>query len=208
VDGAPRSNRTFSPDEVAVVHVMNRVVRRCFLLGNDPLTGKNYGHRKVWVEDHLRHLASAFEIDLLCFSILSNHFHLILRSRPDCVEKRDDTEVARRWLKLCPFRKDAEHRAEEPNEMELNTIRNDPDRLKLIRSQLGRRNLRLEVYATRVRLPMRERHSRSEPATRRSSTSCTGPSKRERCTDSQPVMRRAPAGCAGGGSIPFALVAR
>ncbi|WP_397570292.1 hypothetical protein [Schlesneria sp. T3-172] len=35
----------FSPDEVAVVHVMNRVVRRCFLLGTDSLTGKNYDHR-------------------------------------------------------------------------------------------------------------------------------------------------------------------
>ena len=30
----------FAPDEVAIVHVMNRTVRRCFLLGNDPLTGK------------------------------------------------------------------------------------------------------------------------------------------------------------------------
>jgi hypothetical protein len=26
----------FAPDEVAVVHVMNRVVRRCYLLGDDP----------------------------------------------------------------------------------------------------------------------------------------------------------------------------
>ena len=30
----------FSADEVAVVHVMNRVVRRCFLLGDDPVMGK------------------------------------------------------------------------------------------------------------------------------------------------------------------------
>ncbi len=35
----------FAPDEVAVVHVMNRVVRRCFLLGDDPVTGTNYDHR-------------------------------------------------------------------------------------------------------------------------------------------------------------------
>ena len=28
----------FEPDEVAIVHVMNRVVRRCFLLGDDPVT--------------------------------------------------------------------------------------------------------------------------------------------------------------------------
>ena len=32
----------FAPDEVAVVHVMNRVVRRCYLLGNCPL-----GHTRV-----------------------------------------------------------------------------------------------------------------------------------------------------------------
>ncbi len=126
----------FAADEVAVVHVMNRVVRRCFLLGHDPLTGKNYDHRKVWVEDQLHLLAAHFGIDLLGFSILSNHFHLILRSRPDCVEKWDDTEVARRWLMLCPVRKAADHQAEEPNEMELNTIRNIPERLAMIRSRL------------------------------------------------------------------------
>ncbi len=40
----------FAPNEVAIVHVMNRVVRRCFLLGNDPITGKNYDHRKIWTE--------------------------------------------------------------------------------------------------------------------------------------------------------------
>jgi hypothetical protein len=35
----------FAPDEVAVVHVMNRVVRRCYLLGNDPVSGRRpWGH--------------------------------------------------------------------------------------------------------------------------------------------------------------------
>ena len=37
----------FAPDEVAIVHVMNRAVRRCFLLGTDSVTGKNYDHRDV-----------------------------------------------------------------------------------------------------------------------------------------------------------------
>jgi hypothetical protein len=35
----------FASDEVAIVHVMNRTVRRCFLLGDDPVTGRNYDHR-------------------------------------------------------------------------------------------------------------------------------------------------------------------
>ncbi len=71
----------FSPDEIAIVHVMNRVVRRCFLLGTDPLTGQNYDHRKVWIEDLFQHFAGCFGIDLLCFAILSNHFHLAAMTR-------------------------------------------------------------------------------------------------------------------------------
>ena len=61
----------FAADEVAVVHVMNRVVRRCFLLGDDPVTGKNYDHRKFWIEDLLKRFAAAFGIDLLTFVILT-----------------------------------------------------------------------------------------------------------------------------------------
>ena len=38
----------FAADEIAVVHVMTRTVRRCFLLGEDVLTRKNYDHRKQW----------------------------------------------------------------------------------------------------------------------------------------------------------------
>ena len=68
----------FAADEVAVVHVISRVVRRCFLLGDDPVTGKNFNHRKGWIEERLRRLAGAFAVDLLAFSCLSNHFHLIL----------------------------------------------------------------------------------------------------------------------------------
>ena len=39
----------FAPDEVAVVHVMDCVVRRCYLRGDDPVSGKNYDHRKVMI---------------------------------------------------------------------------------------------------------------------------------------------------------------
>ena len=111
-------------------------MRRCFLLGNDPVTGKNYDHRKDWIEQQLQRLAANFGIDLLCFSILSNHFHLILRSRPDVVVSWDDSEVAWRWMMLCPVRKKSDGSAEEPNEFELNSIRNDPDKLKGIRMQV------------------------------------------------------------------------
>jgi len=133
---APRAE-VFAADEIAIVHVISRVVRRCFLMGFDPIGQRNYDHRKQWIESRLEVLASCFGIDLLCFSILSNHFHLILRSRPDVVDTWDDTEIARRWLILCPKRKNKDRIAEEPNEFELNSIRNNPLRLKEIRSRLS-----------------------------------------------------------------------
>ena len=127
----------FTPEEIAVVHVTNRTTRRCFLFGDDPLSGKNFDHRKVWVEDRLILLASQFGIDLLCYTVLSNHFHLILRSRPDVVSTWDDTEVARRWLTLCPVQKDEFGRAIEPTEADLNTIRNNKQKLTQVRRRLS-----------------------------------------------------------------------
>ena len=140
----------FAPDEVAIVHVMNRVVRRCFLLGDDPVTGKNYDHRKVWMEERLQQLAACFGIDLLVFAILSNHFHIVLRSRPDVVAAWDDTEVAQRWLLLCPFRKQSDAAPEEPNEAELNSIRNNPDRLAEIRSRLSNISWWMRLLCQRI----------------------------------------------------------
>ena len=127
----------FCSDEVAVVHVMNRTVRRCFLMGNDPLTGKNFDHRKAWMEKELERLAACFGIDLLTYAILSNHFHLILRSRPDVVQTWSDEEIACRWLTLCPIRKDDEGSAKEPNENEIKSIVNNAQCLLEIRSRLS-----------------------------------------------------------------------
>jgi hypothetical protein len=127
----------FAADEIAIVHVMNRTVRRCFLLGDDPVSGKNFDHRKTWIDEQLIHQARHFGIDLLCQAILSNHFHLVLRSRPDVVAEWDDAEVARRWLMLCPERRDSSGRPEEPPESELNHIARDKSRLKIIRLRLS-----------------------------------------------------------------------
>ncbi len=37
---------------------------RSILLGTDSLTGKNYDHRKLWIEEQLHRLAASFGIDL------------------------------------------------------------------------------------------------------------------------------------------------
>ena len=138
----------FDPAEVSVFHCVNRCVRRCFLCGEDPLTGRNYSHRKAWLEARLELLAGAFGIDVLAFAILSNHIHLVLRNRPDVVATWSDTEVTRRWLRLCPKRR-SEHDAEPPGEppeppetlesteAELDSIRCVPEKLVEIRRRLS-----------------------------------------------------------------------
>ena len=127
----------FAPDEVAVVHVSNSVVRQCRLLGTDPRTGKNFDHRKRWMEILLERYAANFGIDLLGFAILSNQFHLILRSRPDVVATWKDAEVARRWLMLAPFRKDIEGNPFDPNEADLHRILDDAKKVKATRLRLS-----------------------------------------------------------------------
>jgi hypothetical protein len=49
-----------SPDETAIVHVMSRTTRRCFLNGRHPLSVKNYDHRNGWFKNRLQLLASTF----------------------------------------------------------------------------------------------------------------------------------------------------
>jgi len=65
--------------------LIGKTVRSCFLMGGDDRSGKNFDHRKQWIEDKLKLLAESMGIDLLAFSCLSNHFHLLLRSRPSPV---------------------------------------------------------------------------------------------------------------------------
>ncbi len=53
------------------------------------------------------------------------------------VRQWSDTEVARRWLLICPKRRDASGNPKEPNEYELNSILRTPAKVKEIRSRLS-----------------------------------------------------------------------
>ena len=133
-----RSARQVSidPNETQIVHIWNRCVRRAFLCGKDPLTGKDFEHRRQWARERLEHLASIFAIDCITFAILSNHTHQILRSRPDIARLWDDREVAIRWLRISPKR-DARGNPKEPAESEIDMLLNDADQLAEIRIRLS-----------------------------------------------------------------------
>jgi putative transposase len=82
-------------------HVCSRCVRKSFLFGIDSSTGKDLSHRREWIEQRIVELSGVFSISVYAYSIMSNHYHLILN-----VEQEDisDDEVVDRWLQLCPGR--------------------------------------------------------------------------------------------------------
>ena len=83
--------------EIGAYHCMARCVRRAYLCGKDSLSGKNFEHRKDWVRDALKRLASAFAIEISAFAVMDNHLHVILKQRPDLAANWTSEEVIRRW---------------------------------------------------------------------------------------------------------------
>ncbi len=134
----PRTPRAeqFDPSQVGIVHLIQRCVRRSFLTGVDETTGKDYSHRREWIRCRLERLASVFGIDVLTYAILSNHLHLVARTRPDVVREWSDKEVAIRWLRIFPGQRIDEHLAE-PTTNSVDTLVNNTERIQLIRLRLS-----------------------------------------------------------------------
>lgn len=83
-------------------HCLTRCVRRAFLCGQDERSGRNFDHRKAWIVERVKLLASLFAIDVCAYAVLSNHLHLILRVIAQLVAEWSDEEVLRRAGLLCP----------------------------------------------------------------------------------------------------------
>ena len=134
-----RQNRSdvFDPNEVTVLHCIQRAVRRAVLCGVDPVSGKSYAHRRQWIRDRLEELAGIFGIDVLGFAIMGNHLHVILRNRPDVVKTWTDEQIARRWWNLFPKRRDEEKRPADPTQFDLNMILAEASQLAEKRKRLS-----------------------------------------------------------------------
>ena len=81
-------------------HVVNRCVRRAFLCGDDRLSGQNFDHRRGWIVERVKQLASVFAIDVAAYAVMSNHYHLVLRVDAERAEGWSRDEVLRRWTQL------------------------------------------------------------------------------------------------------------
>ena len=112
-------------------HVGSRCVRRAWLCGRDPVSGRDFSHRRGWIEDRLLVLAELFTVKIYSYAVMSNHYHISLHYRPQ--EKLDlgDEEVARRWLTIYPP-KCTGNLAAEITDLAANT-----ERIAVLRDRLG-----------------------------------------------------------------------
>ena len=112
-------------------HIVSRCVRRAWLCGLDPLTGRDFSHRKRWIEERLLTLAGAFAVRVYSYAVMSNHCHIALEYRPQDALGYSDEEVARRWLVAYPPRRAGQL------ELRVQALLEDPERIAKLRGRLG-----------------------------------------------------------------------
>lgn len=93
-------NRLIDVHSTPYYHITCRCVRRAFLCGVDSYTGKDYEHRRSWIEEKLFELTSVFAIDAAAYAIMSNHYHLVLRVDSEQAQSWSTREVLERWTQL------------------------------------------------------------------------------------------------------------
>ena len=97
----PKPRKTLvSLDATPYYHCVSRCVRRAFLCGDDPITGKCFEHRRGWIRDRMLVLADIFAIDVCAYAVMSNHFHVVLHVDRATAEQWTEDEVIRRWGRL------------------------------------------------------------------------------------------------------------
>lgn len=121
---------------MATFHVWNRCVRRVFLTGQDPLTGRDYSHRRDWFLTREEQFAGLFAIDVGFQAIMSNHFHMVLRTMPRVAKRWGREEVARRWLTATRLAKCMDDSLPQPSEDEVRELAKDAQLIKKLRKRL------------------------------------------------------------------------
>lgn len=81
-------------------HCISRCVRRAYLCGVDKITGVDYEHRRIWVENRLLQLPKIFAIEVCAFAVMHNHTHSLLHINTGAAESWTTHEVLSRWHQL------------------------------------------------------------------------------------------------------------
>jgi hypothetical protein len=134
--GFPRKKHVKEGQE-GVYHCFTRCVRRAFLCGCDPVTQRDFSHRKTLIVDRLRELGAIFAIEVCAYAIMENHYHTIVRTRPDIVAAWSDREVATRWLTLFPHHDGFNKGDGPPEEKQIAALVECTERIAELRKRLS-----------------------------------------------------------------------
>jgi len=78
-------------------HCVSRCVRRAFLCGRDPLSGRDFSHRRGWIEARILKLTDSFAIDVCAYAVMSNHVHVVLHVDQALAESWSLDQVIDHW---------------------------------------------------------------------------------------------------------------
>ncbi|MCF6194293.1 MAG: hypothetical protein L3J46_08170, partial [Kangiellaceae bacterium] len=143
-------------------HCTNRCVRRTFLCGIDELTGKDFSHRKDWLEQRMFELAEIFAVQLFAHAVMDNHYHIVLYLEPLAPLNWSDEKVAECWLKAYPGRLDKPKFAQQ-RVLKKQAIMSDKKKLKKYRQRLGS----LSWFMGRLNEPLAKQSNREDFCTGR-----------------------------------------
>ena len=131
--GYPRAY-TVDPDHAGFYHCVSRCVRRAWLCGQDPVSGRCFEHRRGWIEQRLLSLAESFAVGLYAWAVLSNHTHVVLRIDPRLPQNWTDEEIARRWARLD---RKLEPVPQDQVAQRVERLLRQPERIAELRTRLG-----------------------------------------------------------------------
>lgn len=95
---APRY-RLVNPSITPYYHVISRCVRQQFLCGFDRVLGRDFSHRRHWIERRIKLLSSIFAVEIYAYAVMSNHFHLVVKVNADAPNRWTDRDIVDRWRK-------------------------------------------------------------------------------------------------------------
>ena len=124
-------------NEVGTYHCIARCVRRSFLCGFDNLTNKSFEHRKLWIENRIKHLSRVFVVDIGSYAVMSNHLHIVLKTRSDKIISFSDEEILNRWNLLYPKYRDKNGKVVNIPENELKLLLFNKERIQIVRERLS-----------------------------------------------------------------------
>ncbi|MGV2335863.1 MAG UNVERIFIED_CONTAM: hypothetical protein LVR18_17670 [Planctomycetaceae bacterium] len=133
----------------------------CILTLCRPNFGRCYGHADSsgnWIDDHRRVLAESilirhaqfFCIELVNHAISASDIRQILRPRPDIAESLTPSEVAKRWLQLCPSLRVTSVAPAPPTQAEILNITRSKARIREIRLQLSDVSWWMRLFCQRL----------------------------------------------------------